>query len=1303
MTNEDLPSINDIVKESNLPSYKDFIEVKEEELLSVQDYISESVEEESLIEEEKDIETVLSETAPEWSELVRLVNDVRKDIPEIPEIRYYDEQLKELSDKLSQIQDLNEDKLTEIESKIPELPEVKYYDADIQFIYDKIGRIKEEIDSLPEVKYYESDLNSLKSRIEEVNQNIPTFPDWVQKVQEVPDFSWIDKTFSIIDDDFNKVQGHLDLIREKIDYRVNELNDTIATKEFELKIDVKDLTKNFDQTVVNLEETKDKLLKQVRDVSTRIWEQHNEFKDDDRKLKKSIISEQNKLKQSLQEQIKEIDSQSVKADEALLKFFNDLNEEVKSLPEVKYYDKDISKVNKNITSIKKELKELSKLASVIKTEQVELKENYLFKELPEQIKEEEERSGDQVDPLTPMDQNFLTLNDLSNHYRLFINRIQHQLASLGGGGETRLEFLDDVDRDTAKVNGKFLKYDSSSGKWVGASASGGSGSQTLDETLDLGNTSSTGMSVGVVTATNFVGDVTGTATTATNLNNQAASYYLDYDNFTNTPTIPTNTNQLTNGAGFITTSFTNTNQLTNGAGFITSSDDISGTSGGLTGSPSITVTDITAVGNVSIAGTLTYEDVTNIDSIGIVTARTGVRVLTGTATTALVVEGNARVTGILTVGSSSLTLDGTNNVVNVGTALTLGQTNGIQFHTQNLHSQGFEVNNVNVSGIVTATSGFVGNLTGNTTGTSAGLTGTPDIIVDDITAGSVNVSGIVTATNIVSVKSDDGTSGRLDLYCETNNAHYARLQAPDHGDFSGNPTIKLPATAGTLLLNDGSGVNLTSLNASELDSGTIPDARFPATLPAASGTNLTNLPAANITGTLPAISGVNLTGVVTSITAGSNITLTGGPTGAVTIAASGGSSSNSFETIAVSGQSDVVADSATDTLTLVAGSNMTITTNAGGDSITFASSGGGGGGDTVSIESSATDILSVSSGAISADDAGADKLVFWDDSAGKLTYLTVGSNLTVTNTTISASGGGGGGAIGIQSGGTEITSSAGTINFVGTGITMADDGAVTDISIPSAIRTTNRYIATANQTTFSATYTVGYVDVFLNGIKLDGQDEFTATNGTSVVLTDGATVNDIVEIVAQQISANLTITGISNVVEDTTPQLGGDLDVNGKNINGTGDVNLTGIVTATTFSGGTFSGNVDLSGLLKEGVNITAGKLSDNTGIDLANGMVHLFTTEETTTSTPNLVFGGSSVNAKMSIGEAITVVIITTADATGYSAELTIDSSAVTEEWLGGSAPSEGGAGGYDVYTYNIIKTSDATYVVLSNLVNFA
>jgi len=50
----------------------------------------------------------------------------------------------------------------------------------------------------------------------------------------------------------------------------------------------------------------------------------------------------------------------------------------------------------------------------------------------------------------------------------------------------------------------------------------------------------------------------------------------------------------------------------------------SGTAGGLTGSPSITVADITATGDVSIGGTLTYEDVTNIDSVGIITAQSDV-------------------------------------------------------------------------------------------------------------------------------------------------------------------------------------------------------------------------------------------------------------------------------------------------------------------------------------------------------------------------------------------------------------------------------------------------------------------------------------------------------------------------------------------------------------------------------------------------------------------------------------------------------------------------------------------------------
>jgi len=76
--------------------------------------------------------------------------------------------------------------------------------------------------------------------------------------------------------------------------------------------------------------------------------------------------------------------------------------------------------------------------------------------------------------------------------------------------------------------------------------------------------------------------------------------------------------------------------FTNGAvvtGVITATT-FSGNATGLTGSPNITVGNITGVaatftGNVSIAGTLTYEDVTNVDSVGLVTARSGVRVTDG--------------------------------------------------------------------------------------------------------------------------------------------------------------------------------------------------------------------------------------------------------------------------------------------------------------------------------------------------------------------------------------------------------------------------------------------------------------------------------------------------------------------------------------------------------------------------------------------------------------------------------------------------------------------------------------------------
>ena len=58
------------------------------------------------------------------------------------------------------------------------------------------------------------------------------------------------------------------------------------------------------------------------------------------------------------------------------------------------------------------------------------------------------------------------------------------------------------------------------------------------------------------------------------------------------------------------------------------------------------------------------------------------------------------------------------------------------------------------------------------------------------------------------------------------------------------------------------------------------------------------------------------------------------------------------------------------------------------------------------------------------------------------------------------------------------------------------------------------YTATSGQTVFSATYDVGFVDVYLNGVKLVSVTDFTATNGTSITLASGAAVGDIIDIVA---------------------------------------------------------------------------------------------------------------------------------------------------------------------------------------------
>ena len=209
-----------------------------------------------------------------------------------------------------------------------------------------------------------------------------------------------------------------------------------------------------------------------------------------------------------------------------------------------------------------------------------------------------------------------------------------------------------------------------------------------------------------------------------------------------------------------------------------------------------------------------------------------------------------------------------------------------------------------------------------------------------------------------------------------------------------------------------------------------------------------------------------------------------------------------------------------------------------------------------------------------------------------------------------------------------------------------------------------------------------------------------------------------------------TISGSGTISMDVTGSISGNAggltgtpDIAVRNITGVGatftgvltyedvtNVDSLGIVTARTgikvLAGGanivgvtTAASGVDLNGTLREKVNVTAGKLSDNLNIDLANGMVHLFTTAESTTAVPNIrVDASTSLNSVMVIGESVVVTLITTANASAYSAHMTIDGVARTEYWVGGSAPSEGGSSGVDIHTFTIIKTADATFTVIAN-----
>ena len=160
---------------------------------------------------------------------------------------------------------------------------------------------------------------------------------------------------------------------------------------------------------------------------------------------------------------------------------------------------------------------------------------------------------------------------------------------------------------------------------------------------------------------------------------------------------------------------------------------------------------------------------------------------------------------------------------------------------------------------------------------------------------------------------------------------------------------------------------------------------------------------------------------------------------------------------------------------------------------------------------------------------------------------------------------------------TDTLSVGGTATFTGTisaGSTTGTDGyylkttgiGVTWAPFPSS-RTGLTTSATAGQTTFNFSYNVGFVDVFVNGVKLPSS-EFTASNGSTIVLDDAAFENDTLEFISLNTlpvtssSGAQNLTGLADVTITGTPVIGETLQHNGSEF--VNDYTVTATTTSTS-------------------------------------------------------------------------------------------------------------------------------------------
>jgi len=611
----------------------------------------------------------------------------------IKEPKYYDEELAKLEVLISSKIGVDEYNLNPVNEKIKslreyisELPEVKYYDDEVEKLTERVDELQ-----VSGSEIFQQHGESLRE-IKKVTHQMLKDLDKLSKL-EIPE------TF-----DPSEIQNDIAATKETFYERVAELKKELSelpeVKYYDTELtDLQDRIETVKNSIPEIPEIPE--IKYYDNDLDKLTELVEEVRKDIPQLPEVRYYE-NEIAE-LQEAIKDVENKIPQIPE------------IPELPEIKYYDEeieilsdDIDKVRDNLINIKLSIRAVEK--SVTEVEGREIPEEFdptglqleiekAFKEI-EKLKEQPVTVNEDADPLLPLDQKFVTFEDLSSHYRTFVNRIQQQLMSLGGGGEVNLRYLDDIDRSSIS-DGKVLSYDATSGKFKFISP-GAASSLWNEQGANIYRNSNVGInSADPQVALDVVGDVNVTGVVT------ATSFYGDGSNLTgvnaDTAVYATNAGiaSYADVAGIAT-------YATNAG--IASYADVAGiatVAENLTGSPSINVTNITGVdatfsGNVSIAGTLTYEDVTNVDAIGLITARSGIEIgFPGTATT-LSADGNATFSGVVTAtaftGEFVTTLDKTLQYYQAGSLSTV---------TSDVGTKTFYYDNVGVLTAIVGTGVYV--------------------------------------------------------------------------------------------------------------------------------------------------------------------------------------------------------------------------------------------------------------------------------------------------------------------------------------------------------------------------------------------------------------------------------------------------------------------------------------------------------------------------------------------------------------------------------------------------------------------